>query len=93
LKLRSEDFTTITRAQSLDHATQLDKEISGTVIGLFRQAWNGRTPVRLVGVHAGSLQHAEGQMNLLDEPRTAKLRDAFRWSIIFAEGLARRASP
>ncbi|HEY7306839.1 MAG TPA: DNA polymerase IV [Bryobacteraceae bacterium] len=78
LKLRSEDFTTITRARSLDHATQLDKEISGTVIGLFRQAWDGKTAVRLLGVHAGSLQHAEGQMNLLDEPRTAKLRDAFR---------------
>jgi DNA polymerase-4 len=78
LKLRTEDFTTITRAQSLAHATQLDKEIAGAVIGLFRQAWDGKTPVRLLGVHAGSLQHVEGQMNLLDEPRTAKLRDAFR---------------
>jgi DNA polymerase-4 len=78
LKLRSEDFTTITRAQSLDHATQLDKEIAGAVIGLFRQAWNGVTPVRLLGVYAGSLQQVEGQMNLLVEPRTAKLREAFR---------------
>lgn len=78
LKLRSEDFTTITRAQSLDHATQLDKEIAGAAIGLFRQAWNGTTPVRLLGVYAGSLQPVEGQMSLLDEPRTAKLRDAFR---------------
>jgi DNA polymerase-4 len=78
LKLRSEDFTTITRARSLDHASQLDKEIAGAVIALFRQAWNGATPIRLLGVHAGSLQSFEGQMNLLDEPRTARLRDAFR---------------
>ena len=78
LKLRSEDFITITRARSLDHATQLDKEIAGAVIGLFRQAWDGATPVRLLGVHAGSLHCSEGQMNLLDEPRTARLREAFR---------------
>lgn len=78
LKLRTEDFATITRALSLDHATQLDKEIAGAVIALFRQAWNGSTPIRLLGVHAGSLQSFEGQMNLLDEPRTARLRDAFR---------------
>lgn len=78
LKLRTEDFTTITRARSLDHATQLDKEIAGAVIALFRQAWNDGTPIRLLGVHAGSLQSFEGQMNLLDEPRTARLRDAFR---------------
>lgn len=78
LKLRTEDFATITRARSLDHATQLDKEIVGTVIALFREAWSGATPIRLLGVHAGSLQSFEGQMNLLDEPRTARLRDAFR---------------
>ncbi|HEY3940267.1 MAG TPA: DNA polymerase IV [Bryobacteraceae bacterium] len=78
LKLRNEDFVTITRACSLDHATQLDREVAGAAIRLFRQAWDGKTPIRLVGVHAGSLQHAEGQMSLLEEPRTARLREAFR---------------
>ena len=78
LKLRWKDFTTITRAYSLDHATQLDKEIAGAAIGLFRHAWDAKTPVRLLGVHAGSLQHAEGQMSLLEEPSRARLRDAFR---------------
>jgi DNA polymerase-4 len=78
LKLRFEDFSTITRAQSLDHATQLDGEVAGAVIGLFRKAWDKKTPVRLLGVHAGTLQHAEGQMSLLEEPNTARLRDAFR---------------
>ena len=31
LKLRNEDFVTITRASSFDHATQLDGEIAGAV--------------------------------------------------------------
>ncbi len=78
LKLRDEDFSTITRARSLDHATQLDAEVASAVIVLFRQAWDGKTPIRLLGVYAGSLQHVEGQMNLLEEPRTARLRQAFR---------------
>jgi len=78
LKLRYKDFSTITRASSLDHATQLDREIAGAVIQLFRRAWNGRAKIRLLGVHAGGLEPAEGQMNLLEEPRTARLREAFR---------------
>lgn len=78
LKLRYQDFSTITRACTLDHATQLDREVSTAVIGLFRQAWDRRTPIRLLGVHGGSLQTVEGQMNLLEEAKTAKLRDAFR---------------
>jgi len=78
LKLRDQDFSTITRACTLDHATQLDSEVASAAIRLFRGAWDGATPVRLVGVHAGSLQNAEGQMNLLEEPQTRRLREAFR---------------
>ncbi len=78
LKLRDEDFSTITRAQSLDHGTQLDREVGSAVIGLFRKAWNGKTPIRLLGVHAGSLQPMEGQMSLLEEARSQRLRAAFR---------------
>ncbi|MBV8897882.1 MAG: DNA polymerase IV [Acidobacteriaceae bacterium] len=78
LKLRDEDFTTITRACTLDHATQLDREIAAAVIALFRKAWDRKTPIRLLGVYGGQLRREEGQMNLLDEPNTARLREAFR---------------
>jgi DNA polymerase-4 len=78
LKLRDEDFVTVTRAATLDHATQLDREIATAVTILFRKAWDGKTPIRLLGVHAGALQSAEGQMNLLEEASTARLRQAFR---------------
>jgi len=78
LKLRDEDFATVTRAATLDHATQLDREIATAVTQLFRKAWDGKKPIRLLGVHAGGLQAAEGQMNLLEEANTARLREAFR---------------
>lgn len=78
LKLRYQDFSTYTRATTLDHATQLDQEVAGAVISLFRQAWDKSTPIRLLGVHAGSLQQVEGQMSLLEEPKTERLRQAFR---------------
>jgi DNA polymerase-4 len=78
LKFRYRDFSTFTRASSLDHATQLDRDIAGAVIKLFRSAWDKRTPIRLLGVYAGSLQQIEGQMNLLEEAETAKLRNVFR---------------
>ncbi len=78
LKLRYQDFSTYTRASTLDHATQLDQEVAGAVIQLFRQAWDKVTPIRLLGVHAGTLQQVEGQMSLLEEPRTERLRQAFR---------------
>jgi DNA polymerase-4 len=78
LKLRYEDFSTFTRAITLDHATQLDREVATAVRQLLRQTWDGKTPIRLLGVYAGSLQHSEGQMSLLDEPQTEHLRRAFR---------------
>jgi len=78
LKMRYEDFSTYTRALTLDHATQLDQEVAGAVIRLFRQAWDKKTRIRLLGVHAGSLQDVEGQMSLLEEPNTERLRAAFR---------------
>jgi DNA polymerase-4 len=75
LKLRYKDFTTYTRAHTLDHATQLDIELLEDVRRLFRTAWDGR-PVRLLGVHAGSLEPDEGQMNLLNGNRAERWRKA-----------------
>lgn len=66
IKLRYSDFTTLTRAKTLDEATQLDNVILETVRKLFRENWSGRK-VRLLGVHAGSLTGPAGQLGLLDE--------------------------
>jgi DNA polymerase IV len=76
LKLRYHDFTTITRAHTLDHATQLDHEIALTVRELFHTHWTPGSPVRLLGVHASSLEPYEGQMNLLEEEKSRRWRRA-----------------
>jgi len=78
LKLRYSDFSTFTRARSLDHATQIDSEISSAVRSLFSNTWDRRTAVRLLGVQAGSLERYEGQMNLLEEPDVNRRRNVFR---------------
>ena len=73
IKLRYTDFSTFTRAKTLDHATQIDAELSDAVRALFHKAWT-RKPIRLLGVYAQSLESGEGQTNLLDEAKTARWR-------------------
>jgi len=76
LKLRYTDFSTITRAHSLDHATQLDTEIFQQVRALFRQNRKANASIRLLGVHASGFESDEGQMNLLAEDHTNRWRKA-----------------
>lgn len=74
LKLRYTDFTTITRAHTLRRTTQIDTEMFEAVRELFRKSWKPGACVRLLGVHAGSLEVAEGQANLLDGERHDKMK-------------------
>jgi len=76
IKFRYSDFSTFTRAQSLDHATQLDTEIFQTVRALFQRNWNS-TPIRLIGVHCSGFEDTEGQLSLLDGDRNEKLKKVF----------------
>jgi len=76
LKFRYSDFSTFTRAHSLDHATQLDTEVFQTVRALFQRNWN-RTPIRLIGVHCSGFEEREGQLSLLDGDRNEKLKKVF----------------
>jgi DNA polymerase-4 len=95
IKLRYTDFTTLTRAKTLDEATQLDNVILETVRKLFRENWSGRK-VRLLGVQAGSLTDLAGQLGLLDEDARKKwggllaaadkLRDRFGESAVGLAG-------
>jgi DNA polymerase IV len=68
LKLRYKDFSTITRARSLPHATQLDTELYRQARELFLYNWKRGAPVRLLGVHASSLETSEGQVDFLEQP-------------------------
>ncbi|PYX66512.1 MAG: DNA polymerase IV [Acidobacteria bacterium] len=66
LKLRYQDFTTITRAHSLAEPTQLDIEIFEQVRTLFRNNWHKAAKVRLLGVHVSGFKGHSGQIELLD---------------------------
>jgi DNA polymerase IV len=67
LKLRYSDFSTITRAHSLAHGTQLDTEVFEEVRELFRANWKAGARVRLLGVHASSFEQGTEQMDLLED--------------------------
>lgn len=76
LKLRYSDFHTITRAHSLAESTQVDVEIFETVRRLFHDNYESGRAVRLLGVHTANFQDAPGQMQLLEDDRRAKWRQA-----------------
>jgi DNA polymerase-4 len=71
IKLRYGDFSTATRARTLDHATCVDADLLAEVRSLFRRNWTGKA-LRLLGVCASSLERSEGQMRLLDQDQRAR---------------------
>jgi DNA polymerase IV len=73
IKLRYTDFSTFTRARTLERATQIDTELAEAVRDLFHKAWTGGA-IRLLGVYAQSLGADEGQTSLLDEGKTERWR-------------------
>jgi DNA polymerase-4 len=73
IKLRYSDFSTFTRARTLDRATQIDTELADAARALFHKSWTGK-PIRLLGVYAQQLESGEGQTNLLDEEKTERWR-------------------
>jgi DNA polymerase-4 len=76
LKLRYADFTTITRAHTLPRSTQLDTELFEEVRRLFRANWKPGQLIRLLGVHASSFAHGEGQLDLLEGDKQRRWRQA-----------------
>jgi DNA polymerase-4 len=76
LKLRYKDFSTITRAHSLERATQIDTEIFEEARALFRKNWKPGAPVRLLGVHVSSFELSEPQLGLLNEDKHGRWEQA-----------------
>ncbi len=64
IKLRWEDFTTITRQVTLSSATNLDQEIFENALTLFKQNWPYGKPVRLIGVGVSNLGPPMHQLEL-----------------------------
>jgi DNA polymerase-4 len=76
LKLRYKDFTTVTRAHTLPAPTQLDTEIFEQIRALFRKNWKKGAQVRLLGVQASHFTVQADQINLLDDARQQRWKDA-----------------
>lgn len=76
LKLRYKDFTTITRAHTLPNPTQLDTDIFEHTRLLFRKHWKQGMAVRLLGVHASHFTAQAKQIDLLDNSRQQRWKDA-----------------
>ena len=75
IKLRYSDFSTFTRAKTLDHGTQIDSEVAQVARALFHASWTG-AKIRLVGVYAGGFEEKEGQLSLLDGERNGRWQKA-----------------
>ena len=76
LKLRYTDFTTITRAHSLERPTQIDTEIFENIRALFRKNWKAGAAVRLLGVQASSFVDEGAQLGLLPEDQHDRWKHA-----------------
>jgi DNA polymerase-4 len=66
LKLRYKDFTTLTRARTLEHATQLDHDLILALRELFHENWKRGAPVRLLGAGVTGFENGPGQLDLLN---------------------------
>lgn len=78
LKLRYKDFTTITRAQSLEQPTQMDHEIFEQARRLFLRNWKKGAAVRLLGVQTSNFESSPAQFDLLEPARDE------RWKKVLA---------
>jgi DNA polymerase-4 len=97
LKLRYTDFSTITRARTLEHTTQLDSDVFHVIRELFRTNWQKGRTIRLLGVQTAMFDDAEPQLTLLgeqqgDERMRKALSAADRLRDKFGEGAVSLAS-
>lgn len=67
IKLRWEDFTTLTRQVTLDHTTDQDGEIAEVALRLLEEHWPPGRPVRLIGVGISGFETPHRQLGLWDD--------------------------
>ena len=81
LKLRYADFETLTRARSIK-ATHTERRVLTVVKQLFRDNYDGKREVRLLGIALSGLEEATGQLELpfaeVARPPMEKAIDAVR---------------
>ena len=73
LKLRWPNFETITRQMTLPSPTNDPDIIYQEASSLFKENWNGKTPIRLIGIGISQLQPPSKQLSLWDKTDYTKL--------------------
>ena len=73
IKVRLDDWTTITRARTIERPTR-DVEVVREVAQQLLQAYDPPRPVRLLGVRVAALAPADAAPTAADEPAGAQLR-------------------
>lgn len=86
LKLRYKDFTTITRARTLEGPTQLDTEIFQHIRSLFHDNWRNGAQVRLLGVQASGFGESASQGDFFED----RGRERWERALITADRLRDR---
>jgi DNA polymerase-4 len=80
LKLRYNDFTTLTRQVTLDVPTDLEQVIFDQAARLLEKAWDRRRKVRLIGVGVSKFEAEERQLSLFEEAGEGKVEKLRRLS-------------
>ncbi len=78
IKLRYENFQTLTRSKTLDEPTQLDTTILPTVRSLFKRHHYRNRAIRLLGVNVGSLQNHQSQAQLFESDNSEQWTHALQ---------------
>jgi DNA polymerase-4 len=76
LKLRYADFSTFTRARTLEHPSQIDTELLPVVRELFRRNCKPGSSIRLLGVQAAMFAEPDVQLHLDPGARDERWRQA-----------------
>ena len=81
IKIRWPDFSTISRQVTLNHPTSNENVIFDTAIKLLKENWNGKHPIRLIGVGASCFCPQNRQLSLwaqMDYEKHSRLESAIR---------------
>jgi DNA polymerase-4 len=73
IKVRLDDFTTVTRARTLPLPTADEDIVQGVALELLR-AYDPQRPVRLLGVRVAGLSHGDGDRREGEEGDEARER-------------------
>ncbi|MGI6557298.1 MAG: DNA polymerase Y family protein [Pseudoramibacter sp.] len=67
VQIRSSSFVDRSHQRTLDHATDITREIEATADQLFDELWDGETPLRLIGVALTQIENGSvSQISMFD---------------------------